>query len=1418
MTQRRSQGIVLLLTVISAAVLLWALAIMIRPGGAYASEPGITIAKLPDSQTVQSGGTVTFTIAVTNTGSVTLTVVVSDTLVPDCNADLGDLPPEESTTYTCTSPVVTADFTNTVIVTGTPLVGEAVTDTDTAFVDVLPTIAVTKTADPTSVPEPGGPVTFTVHVDNTSAETVTLTTLTDTVHDNLNGQGTCAVTQTIAPSGFYACAFTATVSGSHGHVVTDTVTATASDDENNSVQASDDATVTIVDLTDPVITAITVTSSNPAYFYDPGLGDTGGEVFFNSRAGEGGGQTITITVSFTDAHPDSLTGDSAFGYSPPPDTSGPPWTLTYTIGTGASSQPGRVFTVTDLAGNTDTAVITFTQDNVTPTVVITDVTNPDHDFGGNELDDDGSNWYDPDHLSTGWHFTFTFTDTLSGPALANASWDHANDAYDQLTYDPGLDGDGIFSGVSDDGDGRVTVTLTLTDHVGNAASDTVVFNLDNTSPVITSPTITEGSDYLYASGLTVYYGDDMGVNPVSFRVQGNAQDSGVGLHYVSYSAALNQPYAEDFTYLTQWRRDYTADKDNTTSGVITATIYDWVGNFATQIFTYTRDVISPTIIPTAISETSPYLHASGLTLYYSDRMGSSAQDFEVQGTASDEGAGFRWVTFTLAFGDRPGNDSNSPWSGKYDVVSSNSGPGNITVTAYDNVSNWSTAVFTYIEDTTNPTVSLTSVTPGGYDVDNPDDWLDTDGSNWYKASNFPGGNWVFTSTTADDGAGLASGSAFWNHSANQTDRTLNCGPGGDGTFSGVSGDADGTVTVTVTITDHVGNPASDAVVFNIDNTAPTITSPYISESSDYLYADGLTIYYGDDMPTAQTFTVNGHSDDGGVGLNVTDTVDFSRALWDNPSNSGTQTDWSGEYSAASGNTTSGQITVTVYDLLNNPATQVFTYTRDTGNPASVAGSPPYANESPIVVTYTNATDTGGSGLQRVWLRYKKEVTGTWITSSLLAQTGPSGSFNFTPTAGEGTYYFATRAEDNVGNLEVNPPVSVTSTIYDLTPPSMPMTFTYQLDTDSGGDGIPPEAGYYDDVMIPLQWFTPTDNLSGLPANPYHLGTAPHPTSGSYGINSPYTVTGSGIYSIYLTAEDRAGNISDDAVTGPITVDLEGPQVDVNCPSGTAGHSFVVGWSATDQGPAGLRSNPYSVSYNVDGGSWQNWITATSALTATFGPTSPVTVEDGHTYCFRMWAVDKAGNVQYTSGNDCTEVDPSYDPLREKVFLPIIMAPDPNWGFETGDFTGWQHGGQLARSVSTAMPHSGSYAALLGSPGYSCNGVPVGSAWLRRSVTVPSSGSPTLSFWYRIYTQDKNTDLSDQYDLFAVYINDSQLVVKDANTSNPYGCSNLKDLGWKQVNFSLDAYKGQTIQITFYNYNRPDNWYNTYTCIDDVAVQ
>ena len=51
--------------------------------------------------------------------------------------------------------------------------------------DVLPSILVTKSADPTSLPEPGGMVEFTVRVDNVEAEPTYLVWLRDDVYGDI---------------------------------------------------------------------------------------------------------------------------------------------------------------------------------------------------------------------------------------------------------------------------------------------------------------------------------------------------------------------------------------------------------------------------------------------------------------------------------------------------------------------------------------------------------------------------------------------------------------------------------------------------------------------------------------------------------------------------------------------------------------------------------------------------------------------------------------------------------------------------------------------------------------------------------------------------------------------------------------------------------------------------------------------------------------------------------------------------------------------------------------------------------------------------------------------------------------------------------------------------------------------------------
>ena len=156
----------------------------------------------------------TYTVVVTNTSaeSVTLTSLVDDQFgnLRDQD-DVGNHSWTSSTCdtggvlaartrvtrymYTCTfianvpagAPGSTYVDVVTVVVTDDDAV--TATDTDDATVTrtgVAPTVTVDKSADPTTMSEFGGPVTYTVVVTNTSAESVTLTSLVDDQFGNLD--------------------------------------------------------------------------------------------------------------------------------------------------------------------------------------------------------------------------------------------------------------------------------------------------------------------------------------------------------------------------------------------------------------------------------------------------------------------------------------------------------------------------------------------------------------------------------------------------------------------------------------------------------------------------------------------------------------------------------------------------------------------------------------------------------------------------------------------------------------------------------------------------------------------------------------------------------------------------------------------------------------------------------------------------------------------------------------------------------------------------------------------------------------------------------------------------------------------------------------------------------------------------------
>jgi hypothetical protein len=275
--------------------------------------PSITVSKTPTPGSLpETGGSVQFDVVVENTSgaAVTLNTLVDDVFgditdgsnaaidgttcsVPQALAASGDEGDSYSCHFTATlSGAAGGTHRDTVTAGANNAAGsaEAMDGAEVMFSDELPSISVAKTPAPTSVPETGADVTFTVLVTNHSAEAVELTALVDDVFGNLNGKGSCVVPQNLAASGQasddYSCSFVEMISGVPGVDHADTVTATAKDDDDNETTADGGATVTITAV------APTLTLTKTA---DPtSVLETGGSVSYLVEIDNTSAETITL--------------------------------------------------------------------------------------------------------------------------------------------------------------------------------------------------------------------------------------------------------------------------------------------------------------------------------------------------------------------------------------------------------------------------------------------------------------------------------------------------------------------------------------------------------------------------------------------------------------------------------------------------------------------------------------------------------------------------------------------------------------------------------------------------------------------------------------------------------------------------------------------------------------------------------------------------------------------------------------------------------------------------------------------------------------------------------------------------------------------------------------------------------------------
>ncbi|MGH9125183.1 MAG: beta strand repeat-containing protein [Acidimicrobiales bacterium] len=363
----------------------------------------VTKAANPTSEP-EPGGNFTFTVTVSNPSTVDPVMITS--LVDNIYGNLATLPgstcgtligitlPPGATTPPCTftgafNGRAPASQTDTVTVTGVDSHGITVTATAMATVTltpVLPTISVTKAANPPSLPAPGGTFTFTVQVHNpNTVDPITITSLVDNIYGDLSTRAgsTCGalIGVTLAPGATSSpCTFTGPFTGVSGATQTDTVTVTGMDSNGNKATATANATVALTPGLMPVISVSK--AANPLTLPAPG----GTFTFTVQVTNPSTTDPITITSLVDNIYGDlstraGSTCGALIGVTLAPGATSSPCTFTgpFTGVSGASQTDTVTVTGMDSNGNTATATAMATVSltpAITPEISVTKAASP----------------------------------------------------------------------------------------------------------------------------------------------------------------------------------------------------------------------------------------------------------------------------------------------------------------------------------------------------------------------------------------------------------------------------------------------------------------------------------------------------------------------------------------------------------------------------------------------------------------------------------------------------------------------------------------------------------------------------------------------------------------------------------------------------------------------------------------------------------------------------------------------------------------------------------------------------------------------------------------------------------------------------------------------------------------------------------
>gem|GEM_PF-499719 len=638
-------------------------------------------------------------------------------------------------------------------------------------------------------------------------------------------------------------------------------------------------------------------------------------------------------------------------------------------------------------------------------------------------------------------------------------------------------------------DGSYTVQASITDDAGNTGGATQTGNLDTLAPTLTLDTV----------GAT---------NDSTPTISGTSNAPAGTVINISVSDGTT---TETFTATVQADGSWSADVPNAlTDGPLTieASVSDSAGNTTTLSEGATLDTNAPSINIDALMDTNDTTP-------------------NVSGTSSAANGTIITVSFTDS-NDITNTVQTTVTDGIWSVeapVDLAEGSYEVEASVTDGSGNTSIATENGVVDTTIPNIAVNDVTV-------TDDTTPT----ITGTANAPQGSTVSVEIT----------------DSNNITHTVTTTLGVNGTWSVAATQvlAEGTYTVSASVSDAAGNEATATGTGEIDTIAPTLVltspgsssdiTPTLSGTSDAVEGTVINFTVVDDQGNTQTFTTT-------VDADGNFSVEVPTALAEGPYSieasisdaAGNSTDIASDGTI---DTTAPSVSVDA-PLLTNDSTPTVTGTSDAPN-------------STITVTFTDATNA---------------------TQSIDVQTDTNGNWSATPTGtlAEGNYNVSASITDAAGNTGT----STDTGEVDITPPDLAFTPTFLLGSLvllNGTSDLP--AG--SEITI-------TEQLVGGGVGVSYTTTTD--------ANGNWSLTGIDISllnlgSVIATATDAAGNTrtisSDDFDNTPptLTVDVAA-QSDSNTPiiSGTsdAGEGAQVTIVVTDS-----ASNPQTITAIVDAnGDW-----------------------------------------------------------------------------------------------------------------------------------------------------------------------------------------------------------------------------------------